>query len=203
MAVDKLVDSAQLDSDLTSVANAIRAKSGGSSQLAFPAGFVSEIQAIPSGGGAVISATGTFTMAADGTPPILTHNLGTQKIAVVIYPISKVTASGGYKNFYCEYINTAAFFEGDTWTFDWTSYNSKFSGDETVTFPNNNLRVGAIHASPWTTQSNWYDAGNPPYLNPVATRIAITDDTVRIKGPVGNFFQWASGTYRWIVWKLG
>lgn len=51
MAVDKLVDSTQLDSDLTSVANAIRAKSGGSSQLAFPAGFVSEIQAIPSGGG--------------------------------------------------------------------------------------------------------------------------------------------------------
>lgn len=36
--------------DLTSVANAIRAKSGGSGQLAFPAGFVSEIGAIPSGG---------------------------------------------------------------------------------------------------------------------------------------------------------
>lgn len=53
MAVDKLVDSTQLDSDLTSVANAIRAKSGGSSQLAFPAGFVSEIQAIPSGGGSI------------------------------------------------------------------------------------------------------------------------------------------------------
>lgn len=50
MALDKLVDSTQLDSDLTSVADAIRAKSGGSSQLAFPAGFVSEIQAIPSGG---------------------------------------------------------------------------------------------------------------------------------------------------------
>ena len=51
MSVDKLVDSAQLDSDLTSVANAIRAKSGGSGQLAFPAGFVSEISNIPSGGG--------------------------------------------------------------------------------------------------------------------------------------------------------
>lgn len=51
MALDKLIDSTQLDSDLTSVADAIRAKSGGSSQLAFPAGFVSEIQAIPSGGG--------------------------------------------------------------------------------------------------------------------------------------------------------
>ena len=51
MAVDKLVDSTQLDTDLTSVANAIRAKSGGSSQLAFPAGFVSEIGNIPTGGG--------------------------------------------------------------------------------------------------------------------------------------------------------
>lgn len=62
MAVDKLVDSTQLDSDLTSVANAIRAKSGGSSQLAFPAGFVSEIQAIPSGGGGPTTvASGTFT----------------------------------------------------------------------------------------------------------------------------------------------
>ena len=51
MSVDKLVDSTQLNSDLTSVANAIRAKSGGSSQLAFPSGFVSEIGNIPSGGG--------------------------------------------------------------------------------------------------------------------------------------------------------
>lgn len=50
------------DTDLTSVADAIRAKSGGSSQLAFPAGFVSEIQAIPSGGGgATLVASGTYT----------------------------------------------------------------------------------------------------------------------------------------------
>lgn len=51
MAVDKLVDSTQLDADLTSVANAIRTKGGTSADLAFPAGFVSEIQAIPTGGG--------------------------------------------------------------------------------------------------------------------------------------------------------
>lgn len=51
MAVDKLVDSSQLDSDLTSVANAIRAKSGGSGQLAFPNGFISAVEAIPTGGG--------------------------------------------------------------------------------------------------------------------------------------------------------
>ena len=51
MALDKLVDSTQLDADLTSVANAIRTKGGTSAQLAFPAGFVSAVEAIPTGGG--------------------------------------------------------------------------------------------------------------------------------------------------------
>ena len=51
MAVDKLVDSSQLDADLTSVANAIRTKGGTSASLAFPADFVSAIGAIPTGGG--------------------------------------------------------------------------------------------------------------------------------------------------------
>ncbi len=37
--------------DLTSVANAIRTKGGTSGQLSFPSGFVSAIQAIPTGGG--------------------------------------------------------------------------------------------------------------------------------------------------------
>lgn len=49
--------------DLTSVANAIRAKSGGSSQLAFPAGFVSAIDAIPTG----ITPTGTKQITENGT----------------------------------------------------------------------------------------------------------------------------------------
>ena len=49
MALDKLVDSTQLDADLTSVANAIRTKGGTSASLAFPAGFVTAIGNIPSG----------------------------------------------------------------------------------------------------------------------------------------------------------
>jgi hypothetical protein len=39
------------DTDLTSVANAIRTKGGTSAQLAFPAGFVQAIADIPTGGG--------------------------------------------------------------------------------------------------------------------------------------------------------
>ena len=51
MAYDKLVDSSQLDSDLTSVANAIRTKGGTSASLLFPSGFVSAINDISGGGG--------------------------------------------------------------------------------------------------------------------------------------------------------
>lgn len=46
MAVDKLVDSAQLDADLSLVADAIRGKGGTSSELDFPSGFVSAVSNI-------------------------------------------------------------------------------------------------------------------------------------------------------------
>lgn len=51
MSVDKLVDSTQLDNNLTSVANAIRTKGGTSAPLQFPTEFVSAIQAIPQSSG--------------------------------------------------------------------------------------------------------------------------------------------------------
>ena len=51
MAYDKVIESSKLDSDLTSVADAIRSKGGTSEALAFPAGFVSAIEAIEAGGG--------------------------------------------------------------------------------------------------------------------------------------------------------
>lgn len=46
MADYKIVDGEKLDQDLTSVANAIREKSGDSGSLAFPSGFVSAISSI-------------------------------------------------------------------------------------------------------------------------------------------------------------
>lgn len=51
MALDKAIDSAQLDADLTAVADAIRAKGGTSEALAFPGGFVEAVEAIEAGGG--------------------------------------------------------------------------------------------------------------------------------------------------------
>ena len=51
MAYDKVIDSAKLDADLTTVADAIRAKSGASAALAFPEGFVASVSKIPTGSG--------------------------------------------------------------------------------------------------------------------------------------------------------
>ena len=51
MALDKVIDSAQLDADLTAVADAIRTKGGTSEALSFPDGFVSAVEGIQAGGG--------------------------------------------------------------------------------------------------------------------------------------------------------
>ena len=51
MAFDKVIDSAVLDANLTSVADAIRAKGGTSEPLSFPEGFISAVEGIQAGGG--------------------------------------------------------------------------------------------------------------------------------------------------------
>ena len=64
MAVDKLVDSVQLDSNLESVADAIRTKGGTSAGIAFPSGFISAINAISTGAEFV---KGSFTVGDNDT----------------------------------------------------------------------------------------------------------------------------------------
>mgnify|MGYP006916253515 CR=1 FL=1 len=90
MAVDKLVDSTQLDADLTSVANAIRTKGGTAASLAFPSDFVSAIEAISTGGGGGLKyELGTFTLQSDvagtaaGYP--VSHGLGEAPKVVIIW----------------------------------------------------------------------------------------------------------------------
>lgn len=51
MALDKVIDSAQLDANLTAVADAIRTKGGTTEALSFPSGFVSAVEGIQAGGG--------------------------------------------------------------------------------------------------------------------------------------------------------
>ena len=80
MSLDKLVDSSQLNTDLTSVANAIRTKGGTSAPLAFPSGFVSAVQAIPTG----TTPTGTkqISITANGTTTEDVTNYASAEITV-------------------------------------------------------------------------------------------------------------------------
>lgn len=64
MAYDKVIDSAALDANLTTVAEAIRSKGGMSASLAFPSGFADAISAIKTGGNLVVK---TITIASELT----------------------------------------------------------------------------------------------------------------------------------------
>lgn len=133
MALDKLVDSTQLDNNLTSVANAIRAKSGGTGQLAFPAGFVSEIGNIPTGGGG-ITPTGTknITITENGTITEDVTNYANVAITV------NVPSSGGnglpteYQA--VEYIDT-----NDSGAYIETNFEPEIGDDIFATFALNKL----------------------------------------------------------------
>ena len=98
MAVDKLIDSGQLDSDLEDIADAIRAKDGSSSQLAFPLGFVNAISNIPSGGGSGNLVSGTFKGTTSGVLSIsLPYTGNGYPLAIAIY------VKDGVDNANCDY----------------------------------------------------------------------------------------------------
>ena len=82
MALDKVVDSAALDADLTAIADAIRGKTGGADALAFPDGMISAIAGISggSGGGALNVYMTKVTPEEDVQSIVVTHNLGTTDI---------------------------------------------------------------------------------------------------------------------------
>ena len=71
MAYDKVVDSAQLDGALTSMADAIRGKTGESSPIAWDAGngFAAAIAAIVSGGSGLAVESGEYIPSVDTRTP--------------------------------------------------------------------------------------------------------------------------------------
>lgn len=76
MAYDKAIDSSVLDSNLLSIANAIREKAGLSDNFAFPQGFVEAISGISSGGDIKI-ATGSYVPSTEDDIKLeVEHGLG-------------------------------------------------------------------------------------------------------------------------------
>lgn len=79
MAEHKVVNTTQLEADLTSIANAIREKLGVNDLFVFPDGFadaIANIASTPNGISAL--AAGTITLAEQSSKLTLEHNLGVQ-----------------------------------------------------------------------------------------------------------------------------
>ena len=89
MALDKVVDSAVLDAGMTSVANAIRAKTGNADMLVWPDGFKAAIEAISGGGGTGLAYDmGEFVLEADTNGAFATyisHNLGEKPGFILVW----------------------------------------------------------------------------------------------------------------------
>lgn len=92
MAIYKMVNADQLDSDLALVADSIRSKGGTSEQLAFPDGFKSAVDAI-STGATIQRKSDSFTTSSSGTATV---NCGFKPDAVFIYGSRSDDASNVY-----------------------------------------------------------------------------------------------------------
>ena len=70
MATYKVVDAEQLNADMTSVADSIRTKGGTTDALAWPDGYKTAIDSIPSGGDTPSLQSKSVTYTANGTNTI-------------------------------------------------------------------------------------------------------------------------------------
>lgn len=182
-------------SDYQDTCNAIRAKTGKTAVLKSNE-LKTEINSIE--GGAVIKTEGTVTLDTDGYFPLITHNLGTQKIAAMICPVdgSTVVAQSGYRTYTTIFINITALEAGSVWNLDFTNYNSENFPNvvsHTIGSSDTYPRVANGQVSPWTSQSS-IDLGN--YSGAAPNVHILTDNTYKCN------LNFAAGTYKWKIWKL-
>lgn len=90
MAVDKLVDSTQLNADLTTVANAIRTKGGTSEQLSFPTGMANAVAAIPTG----ITPTGNIMLTQPSETDVSSYATASVVTTLLDSPVITISGTG-------------------------------------------------------------------------------------------------------------
>lgn len=176
MAVDKLVDSTQLNSDLTSVANAIRTKGGTSAQLAFPSGFVSAIQNIPSGGGGnsylTLLGSGKYTKPVnDGQLSIpVTYTAGTVHLIKIVVPEPLADTAQG--------VGCAVYIDPN------------YIGDASGAYVGNGLSLAIARKADNTTAG---DLGyNPSFITLSGNTLTATQ--------INGTYKWKANDYDWYIW---
>ena len=172
MAYDKVVDSASLDSKLTQVADTIRTKGNTSSDLQFPSGFISAIQAIQ---------TGTEL-----------------QIIVTVTSGATVTATKGSKVVSGTAINgtcTLTVPEAGTWSVKAT-HNGQTSDTKSVTFTDRyavtlSFASAVLNDNDWATIKKISDAGQGASYWSIGDRKAVTLNGQMSKLLLSNFTTYA------------
>lgn len=201
MAVDKYVDSAQLDSDLTDIADAIREKGSTESPLAFPDGFISAVEALPSGGGITPTGTKQIEITQNGTTTEDVTNYASAEITVNVSgaysmamgtytPATAVSSFNVNVPFEPQY---AICFtdpydteQTSTWKnfLNFFSRADEFSAGMITRYLNGNY--GAAEPTPAITQ----------------TTLGTYSDGVFTMPSAGNYKYLAGVTYTWFCWRI-
>ena len=176
MAVDKLVDSAQLESGLTDIADAIRVKTGKSESIEFPDGFVNEIESI-GGGKQPITQFGYYFKGGMLSAQVIHNHV---RVEYVGGSGSTIALNGSGSNFnFPEWFKINA---GSTVTITYKN----------VINPNNKIWNANLKKAN-TTTSLQYGIGDDPHLNGAIITVVPTVDQ-----SIGCFFIYAplsSGDY--------
>lgn len=206
MAIDKAIDSTLLDANLTLIANAVRAKSGASAQLAFPDGFVSAINGIsggsyayivvsfPAGTSSCTCSNGSVTLTADasalakGLYVFAIPSAGTWTVTANSGTLSKtqsvsITAEGQAESVNISFWDGVLYDAGNQYT-DITGGWEKAGTTNTVTFNDTNINIVAAsaYAVPTVSTVNAVDLSSFTTLSTIISDGATSHDRRKYKG---------------------
>lgn len=187
MAVDKSVDSVQLDANLTTVANAIRTKGGTSSSLTFPSGFVSAIGDIPTGGGTTTLKMGVIRPDAElmKTLSYDKYIVADEEIEIPAYTTTSTTLKAS------EALTS-------TYTISYTDYNW-YVLIRTLTIPEYSISTKAKGRAEYHFSSTMYEVVDIPAGDIIALIDPTKGTTSRAAslpamGAFSRLVYWSSGT---------
>ena len=153
-------------------------------------------------GGGITKVEGDFVIASESAynSPTITHNLGTQKIGVLIYPKTSIAPADIYRVLHVEFINTNALCDGQTWEIDFSHYSTGLTTPVSIPIPSDKLDVGYTMIAPAKTSTDWANA-NPNYCHQRSGSYVLTDNTFKYNGG-GYSNRFPVGTFHYIIWKL-